>query len=76
MTIAHTYRGEMIAPCQWRDSLTAGLRWYVVMRHHTGICLDETYCPRFNTLAAARRYIDGCLLLGRPAGLPRPAGGY
>jgi hypothetical protein len=56
----HRYRGYTILPCERRDSIDAGYRWYVRVRHSSGMWYGEEHSPRSVTLADARLDAEDC----------------
>lgn len=58
MSKTHTYRGYDISPVQYADKKAQGYRWYIGVKHSTGIIYDSSHCPHYFTLAQAREAID------------------
>lgn len=62
-TKTHTYRGNIIEPCERAPGQHRG-PWIIRAYHHTGMILADELCYHAQTLAEARQYIDDIRSLG------------
>lgn len=62
MTTFGRYKGHTIYPCERTPGEHRG-KWIVQTYHYTGTPWADEECPHFQTLAAAREYINEMVAL-------------